>query len=74
MPQLWWAAHLWREGILSLPLEVGLNLTDLRFPHCVVLGPADSILIPPLLECPDGWVREHFLEQALPLAVGLKVK
>ena len=72
-PQLWWTGHLWQEGILSLPLEVGLPLTALRFPHRFRRDPADSILIPPLLECPEGWVREHFLEQALPLAMGLKV-
>jgi hypothetical protein len=73
MPQLWWTTNLWRDEILSLPLEESLNLTDLRFPHCVELGPADSILIPPLLECPEDWVRKHFLELAMPLAVCLKV-
>ena len=50
-----------------------LNLNDLRFPNRIRRDAADSILIPPLLECPEGWVREHFLELALPLAVGLKV-
>ena len=72
-PQLWWTARLRREWILSLPLEVRLPLTGLRFPNRVRRGPTDSILIPPLHECPEGWVREDFLELALPLAEGLKV-
>jgi hypothetical protein len=33
----------------------------------------DWTFIPHLLEYPRGWAREHFIELALPLVLGLKL-